>query len=222
MSVAYFFSLMTSREQTLAKPEEGVREPGIKVTLRRRSGQAKKRKSVKTFVTKDWTVGEIVEKYPQATEVMAEYGLHCFGCAFNALESLEEGCLGHGFTEEDIADMVSDINEHIRETPLKPQKLHLTKGAALAIREVAKNDSSLKVAAKYGLSVQANSDGSFYMEFREAPDLGEKVFKHPDVADVSIYASTLTLQRIGGATIDFRDGKFKLDMVDAQCCKGTQ
>ena len=210
---------MQSVSRSVAKPEQGAREPGVKVTKRptkrRVSSKKNKSKNAKQFVTGDWTVSDIVARYPQATEVMAEYGLHCFGCAANTLESLEEGCLGHGFSEDDISDLVEDINELIRTTPPRPQELTITEAAARAIRGVAKAE---KVEG-HGLSVQADREGGFYMEFRKEPELGEKTFQHPKVLDVAVYASTLTLQRIGGATIDFREGKFKLDVGEKECCK---
>ena len=233
---------MQSVSRSTAKPEQGAREPGVKVDpakLRQeRSGVTKrptKRRSKgphsakasrgQRFITADWTVSDIVARYPQATEVMAEYGLHCFGCAANTLESLEEGCLGHGFSEDDISDLVEDINELIRTTPPRPQELHITEAAARAILEVAVNE---KVSGQ-GLSVQANREGGFYMEFRKEPELGEKTFRHSKVSDVAVYASILTLQRIGGATIDFREGKFKLDVGEKCCgneggcgCEGTK
>ncbi len=165
------------------------------------------------FVTKDWTVGDIVAAYPQSTEVMAEWGLHCFGCAVNQLESLEEGCLGHGFTGEDVGAMVADINASIAKTPPKPQTLTITKAAALVIAKIAKSEGR----EGQGLSVQANRDGQFFLEFRKDPEIGEKVFSNEDVPHIRIFASVLTLQRIGGSTIDERDGAFKLDLPGQGC-----
>ncbi len=204
-----------------AIPEKGAREPGVKVTQRPAKRRVKKggppsakASQGQQFVTADWTVADIVFRYPQATSVMAEYGLHCFGCSANAMENLEEGCTGHGFSTEDIQNLVEDINELIASTPPRPQEIFITKEAALAVREVAKQE---KVEGQ-GLSVQANADGSFYMEFRSMSEQGEKIFRNEEVDDVAIFASILTLQRIGGATIDFREGKFKLDVGEAECC----
>ena len=87
-----------------------------------------------------------------------------------------------------------------------------TKAAALQIREIAKKED----VAGQGLSIQANEDGSFFMEFCETPQPGDEVFRNDEVDDVKVFASTLTLQRIGGATIDYREGRFKLD-VGAGC-----
>ena len=198
-------------------PEQGAREPGVKVTQRPTKRRAKKGSDAKQFVTADWTVADIVFRYPQATSIMAEYGLHCFGCSANGMETLEEGCSGHGFPKEDIENLVEDINDLIASTPPKPQEIFITKEAALAIKEVAVQEN----VEGQGLSVQANADGSFYMEFRSMSEQGEKIFRHPEVDDIAIFASILTLQRIGGATIDFREGKFKLDL-EGGCCEGSE
>jgi len=31
-------------------------------------------------ITKETTIGEIVEKYPQAVETLMSFGVHCIGC----------------------------------------------------------------------------------------------------------------------------------------------
>lgn len=194
--------------------ENGVSAPGIKVTKRPQKRSAKSKKS-EQVVSRDWTVAEIVGQYPQTVEVLSEYGLHCFGCHVSALESIEEGCRGHGFPEEDITLLIEDINDAIENMPVRPQTLLLTKDAAIGIREIAKGEE----IKDQGLSVQANKDGSFYMEFRGAIEEGEKEFHNEEVPDVRIWASILTLQRIGGATITFKEGKFKLEVGEG-CCGG--
>ena len=208
--------------------EQGARAPGVKVTKRPKKRTVSSKKegphSAKAprgqqFVTADWTVADIVARYPQATSVMAEYGLHCFGCSASGMETLEEGCSGHGFTTDDIENLVEDINELIATTPPRPEVVTLTKDAALAIKDVAAAEN----VSGQGLSIQVHPDGNFFMEFRSEPEQGEKVFHNDEVHDVSIYVSILTLQRIGGATIDFRDGKFKLDLPESSaCCKNGE
>ncbi len=62
-------------------------------------------------ITKDMKIDEIIEKNPNAVEIMFKYGLHCIGCAVASYESLEEGAKAHGLNEEDIKEMVKEINE---------------------------------------------------------------------------------------------------------------
>ncbi len=64
-------------------------------------------------VTKDMTIGDIIKNHPEAVEVMLSYGLHCVGCQVQFWETLEGGCLGHGFEEKKINELVTDINEKI-------------------------------------------------------------------------------------------------------------
>ena len=132
------------------------------------------------------------------------------------VETIEEGCRGHGFSEEDIDNLIEDLNEVIATMPARPQTLTLTKDAAMAIRQVAVEEHP--AADAIGLSVQAEKDGSFFLEFRDAPEDGDKIFRNADIDDVALYASPLTLQRIGGATIDMREGRFKLDLGSVECC----
>lgn len=58
-------------------------------------------------VTKDMSILEIVQKYPQSLEVFAKYGLGCVGCAAARFENLEAGAKVHGF---DPDEMVAEIN----------------------------------------------------------------------------------------------------------------
>lgn len=65
----------------------------------------------KQLVTGDMTVQEIVELYPLTVEVLAEWGLGCSSCHIGAIETIEEGALAHGFTPEEVEEIVNDLNE---------------------------------------------------------------------------------------------------------------
>ena len=61
-------------------------------------------------VSKDMKIEEIIEKRPEAAELFYEIGLGCAGCAFSGFESLEQGVLGHGMTEEDVEIILKRLN----------------------------------------------------------------------------------------------------------------
>ncbi len=65
-------------------------------------------------ITKTITLAKLTKKYPQTTEILLKYGLHCFGCAISANETLEEGALAHGLTNKEIAKMLREINKIIK------------------------------------------------------------------------------------------------------------
>ncbi len=121
---------------------QGVSEPGVQVT--KRPDAARARKESPAHIHKGMTVADILVRYPQATEIMAEYGLHCFGCSANEIETIEDGCLGHGFSEDDIGNLISDINEMIENTPPRPQTLTITESAAAQIKKIAEGEGKLK------------------------------------------------------------------------------
>ncbi|MBI4281512.1 DUF1858 domain-containing protein [Candidatus Uhrbacteria bacterium] len=65
------------------------------------------------FVTKDMLLGTVVSEYPEAAEVMLEYGLHCVGCFANMYDTVEIGAKVHGMTEEEIEKMITDVNKRL-------------------------------------------------------------------------------------------------------------
>lgn len=58
-------------------------------------------------VTKDMSIIDIVQQYPESLEVFAKYGMGCIGCAAAKFENLEAGAKVHGF---DPDAMVEEIN----------------------------------------------------------------------------------------------------------------
>jgi hybrid cluster-associated redox disulfide protein len=64
-------------------------------------------------VTKDMNLGELVAKYPEAAEVILDYGLHCVGCFASSFDTIEAGAKVHGLNDEEIEEMVDRINEVI-------------------------------------------------------------------------------------------------------------
>ena len=61
-------------------------------------------------VTEKTLIGEIVNKHPEAVEVLMSIGMHCLGCPASQAESLEEACMVHGM---DPASVVEAINARI-------------------------------------------------------------------------------------------------------------
>lgn len=63
-------------------------------------------------VTKEMSIIEIVQNYPESLEIFAKYGLGCIGCAAARFENLEAGAKVHGV---DPDKMVEEINALIGE-----------------------------------------------------------------------------------------------------------
>ncbi len=58
-------------------------------------------------ITKDMSIIDIVQNYPETLDVFAKYGMGCIGCAAAKFENLEAGARVHGLDADAI---VEDLN----------------------------------------------------------------------------------------------------------------
>lgn len=63
------------------------------------------------FVTRDMNTALMLEKYPEAAELLEEYGMICTGCLYADEETLEEALSAHCM---DIDAVMDALNERIR------------------------------------------------------------------------------------------------------------
>ena len=64
-------------------------------------------------VTKATNLAELISDHPETAEVLLDYGLHCVGCVASHFDTVEAGAKIHGYSEEEIQEMVDRINEVI-------------------------------------------------------------------------------------------------------------
>lgn len=74
------------------------------------------------LVSGDDLIGEIVHRYPEAAEVLMDFGVGCAGCYISEFETLEQGILGHGFTEEEFGEVLEHLNEIAQQQEKRTQK----------------------------------------------------------------------------------------------------
>lgn len=58
-------------------------------------------------ITKDMSIREVVEAYPQVVPVFIQHGMGCLGCAIASFETIEEGAIAHGI---DVEQLIKDLN----------------------------------------------------------------------------------------------------------------
>lgn len=63
-------------------------------------------------ITKDMSIVEIVQTYPDTVEVLMNAGMGCLGCAASHFENIEQGAMAHGI---DIDSLIAALNEAIGE-----------------------------------------------------------------------------------------------------------
>ena len=65
----------------------------------------------KDKITKKMTFAEIMQKHPEASEILLEKGMHCIECPMAMQESLEDGAKAHGLNADEI---VEEINKKLK------------------------------------------------------------------------------------------------------------
>ena len=63
-------------------------------------------------ITKDMSIAEVVEKFPQSIQVFMMHGLGCVGCAIANFENIEQGAQAHGI---DVEKLITDLNKAVAE-----------------------------------------------------------------------------------------------------------
>lgn len=164
------------------------------------------------LIAKTMRVSDIITLLPECEKLLGEYGMHCAGCMYNGVDTLEEGCQMHGFSDADVEQLLVELNEMLQNRPKRPETIEVTKAAAVALRDIIKEQGKKSAV----LEVGTDERGGFSMDVLDEAPEGSEIFKHREVPEVSVAASALTLSRIGGATIDYRDDRFKLDLPEDQ------
>ena len=72
-------------------------------------------------ITKDTILGELLEQYPKAEEVLREYlgDAPCLTCPGKMYDTIGNGALIHGLPEAEVDAMVADIQTMIEQKKLE-------------------------------------------------------------------------------------------------------
>lgn len=63
-----------------------------------------------TQITKDMTIGDILDERRDTAPFFLEMGMHCLGCPSSRGESVAEACAVHGV---DVDELVKKINDYL-------------------------------------------------------------------------------------------------------------
>ncbi|MBO7527369.1 MAG: DUF1858 domain-containing protein [Clostridia bacterium] len=59
-------------------------------------------------ITKDMSIGDVLEINPKLKDVLMGFGMHCFGCPYSLAETLEEAAEVH---DVDVEFLLKKLNE---------------------------------------------------------------------------------------------------------------
>ena len=60
-------------------------------------------------ITGDMLMGDILQAYPEAAEVLMDAGMHCIGCPSSLMESLDDACLVHGLDSGELLEKLNEV-----------------------------------------------------------------------------------------------------------------
>ncbi len=63
----------------------------------------------KQIITKDTLISDVVNLNPDSVAILQRYGMHCLGCAFAHMETVEQAVVAHG-TELD--KLLEELNNY--------------------------------------------------------------------------------------------------------------
>ena len=167
-------------------------------------------------VTKDMMIGEVVAQYPEVADVFLSYGLHCVGCHVNAYETIEQGSMGHGMTEEEVDEMVAEANRYLEAADAPKGQFTMTEKAAKKLVVLAEEEGK----KGWGLRVEVQAGGcsgyKYNLEFEENPKETDTILTE----HYPIYLDAESEAMLQGATLDWIDGLngsgFKVDNPNAK------
>ena len=64
-------------------------------------------------ITKNTTIGELLQTVPEMADILTNIGMHCLGCPSSQRETLEQAAAVHGM---DVDDLVDDLKGFLEET----------------------------------------------------------------------------------------------------------
>ncbi len=62
------------------------------------------------MLTKDMSIMDVVQKYPQTVKVFQDFGMGCIGCAAAHFENIGQGAAAHGM---DIDALMTALNKAV-------------------------------------------------------------------------------------------------------------
>ncbi|MEK6830615.1 MAG: iron-sulfur cluster assembly accessory protein [Nanoarchaeota archaeon] len=184
-------------------------------------------------ITKDILISEVLALNPSKSAVLAEmlldFGIHCIGCGASTFETLGQGVLGHGFSEQQLDKLIDDLNKVIAEESetTKDNKeitteifsLKLSDNAIKKVKEIMKQKRNKNTSSTLRVSVvPGGCSGYLYdLQIMDKASKDDLNFKQDGV---NIAVDKKSTEMLHGMIIDYIDtlneSGFKFNNPNAQ------
>lgn len=157
-------------------------------------------------ISKEMTIEEIFSRFPQKSQKLAQEmtssGLNCVGCGAAVWETLEAGMLSHGFSPENVDDMVDRLNEILAQQT-DPTTITLTSRAATKYKQILKEEGKEGWGLRFGDKAAGCSGFEYVLDYSEKANSDDVVFVSEGV---EVHVHEADVSRLRGCEIDYVDG----------------
>ncbi len=157
-------------------------------------------------VTKEMTIEEIFSRFPHKSQKLAQEmtnsGLHCVGCGAATWETLEAGMLSHGFSLDEVDEMVERLNG-ILQQKADLSSITMTKRAVDKYRLILQEEGKASWGLRFGDRAAGCSGFEYVLDYSEKAGPDDEVFLSEGL---EIHVHKNDVSRLMGSEIDFVDG----------------
>lgn len=175
-------------------------------------------------ITKDMIISDILDAHPDKarslSEIMMEFGIHCVGCGASGFETLEEGVLGHGFSEEELNNLIVNLNKVVETKEKKIKQtifsLKLSDKAIKKLKAIMKDEKKQNRYLRAAVLTGGCSGYSYDLEIVDKKAEGDILINK---SGLKILVNNESAELLNGTIIDFVDtlneSGFKFDNPNA-------
>jgi iron-sulfur cluster assembly protein len=170
------------------------------------------------LISKEMTIGEVVQKFPQVAEVLTKHGLNCVGCGAAYEETIEQGSLGHGMAIEKMNQMLVEAEEVAKESVAGTQgeEILITENAAKKVKEMMQKQEQIPKFLRVNIKEGGCAGKSYSFTFSNEKTSQDVII---EVNDLKVLLNEKSMKALKGARIDYMEtlegSGFKIDNPNA-------
>jgi len=164
-------------------------------------------------ITKDMVIQDILAEHPNKamliSEILMDFGIHCAGCGASGFETLEEGVLGHGFSEEELDILIEDLNKAVNsKSEIKSSfninefSIKITPKAIKKLKEIMKEECKDNSFLRASVLAGGCSGYTYDLELVEENAEGDLQINQDGL---NILVDSKSTEYLNGTEIDFVD-----------------
>ncbi|MDE3045768.1 MAG: iron-sulfur cluster assembly accessory protein [Verrucomicrobiota bacterium] len=179
------------------------------------------------MIYREMTIEEVFKRFPSKSQKLAQEmtnaGLHCHGCSASTWETIETGMLGHGFSDQQINDLIGKLNQILEEKE-DLSTITITPRAAKKFQEILADEGKQGWGLRYGEKAAGCSGFEYFLDYSEKAKGDDLVFSS---SGIEVHVNQKSASRLLGSVIDYVDGlqgagfKITNPHVKSSCGCGT-